>query len=196
VLDGLTTSGRTYDEFLKNKDALDTLFGPTYIKNVEALAEATQALYSNPLKLNIPLSNIRKTKFEELTGTSPESAVALARRQITSPFQKVTIGLSKYFQNNASKAEREAISDFLLDTNKLKETAALYQKINMSDDTEKVKSLAGQVLKYTSGQAATRTSYGSFLGAIGDFGNEEQQPAVAPPQEMRFNFAPPNPITQ
>lgn len=196
VLEGLTTSGRTYDDFLKNKDALDTLFGPTYIKNVEALAEATQALYSNPLKLNIPLSNIRKTKFEELTGTSPEGAVALARRQITSPFQKVTIGLSKFFQNNANKTERAAIGDFLLDTDKLKQTADLYKKISATEDTEKIKSLAGKVLQYTTGQVARRGSYGAYLGSIADFGNEEQAPAVAPQSEMQFNFAPPNPITQ
>ena len=197
VLEGLTTSGRTYDDFLKNKDALDTLFGPTYIKNVEALAEATQALYSNPLKLNIPLSSIRKTKVEELTGMPPEQIVSLARRQITSPFQKVTIGLSKFFQNKANQTERAAISDFLLDTDKLKETAALYQKINTVEDTEKIKSLAGKVLQYTTGQVARRGSYGAYLGAIGDFGNEEQQPTTAAPSnEMQFNFAPPNPITQ
>jgi hypothetical protein len=197
VLEGLTTSGRTYDDFLKNKDALDTLFGPTYIKNVEALAEATQSLYSNPLKLNIPLSSIRKTKIEEFTGMPPEQIVSLARRQITSPFQKVTIGLSKFFQNKANQTERAAISDFLLDTDKLKETAALYQKINTVEDTEKIKSLAGKVLQYTTGQVARRGSYGAYLGAIQDFGNEEQQPATADPSnEMQFNFAPPNPITQ
>jgi hypothetical protein len=192
VLEGLTTSGRTYDDFLKNKDALDTLFGPTYIKNVEALAEATQSLYSNPLKLNIPLSSIRKTKIEEFTGMPPEQIVSLARRQITSPFQKVTIGLSKFFQNKANQTERAAISDFLLDTDKLKETAALYQKINTVEDTEKIKSLAGKVLQYTTGQVARRGSYGAYLGAIGDFGNEEQQPTTAAPSnEMQFNFAPP-----
>jgi hypothetical protein len=127
----------------------------------------------------------------------PEQIVSLARRQITSPFQKVTIGLSKFFQNKANQTERAAISDFLLDTDKLKETAALYQKINTVEDTEKIKSLAGKVLQYTTGQVARRGSYGAYLGAIQDFGNEEQQPATAAPSnEMQFNFAPPNPITQ
>ena len=197
VLEGLTQSGRTYDDFIKNKDSLDALFGPTYIKNVEALAEATQALYSNPLKLNIPLSNIRKTKFEETLGMSPESAVALARRQITSPFQKVTIGLSKFFQNNANNAERGAIKDFLLDTNKIKETADLYKKINMTEDTEKIKSLAGKVLKTTTGEVARRGSYATYLGAISEFGSAESPQQPKPPEPaMQFNFTPANPTTQ
>lgn len=191
VLEGLTTSGRTYDEFLANKDALDALFGSQYIKNVEALAEATQSLYSNPLKLNIPLSSIRKTKFEEFTGMTPESTVALARRQITSPFQKVTIGLSKFFQNKASQSEREAISDFLLNTDKIKETAELYKKINMTEDTEKVKTLAQKLIKTTSGEVARRGSYASYLGLMSEFGNAEE-PAPPPQQEapMDWNFGP------
>lgn len=192
VLEGLTTSGRTYDDFLANKDALDSLFGPQYIKNVEALAEATQSLYSNPLKLNIPLSSIRKTKFEEYTGMAPESAVALARRQITSPFQKVTIGLSKFFQNKASQSEREAIGDFLLNTDKIKETAELYKKINMTEDTEKVKTLAQKLVKTTTGEVARRGSYASYLGLMSEFGSAEE-PAQQAPQEapMDWNFAPP-----
>ena len=190
VLEGLTTSGRTYDDFLANKDALDSLFGSQYIKNVEALAEATQSLYSNPLKLNIPLFSIRKTKVEEVTGMSPESIVALARRQITSPFQKVTIGLSKFFQNKASQSEREAIGDFLLNTDKIKETADLYKKINMTEDTEKVKTLAQKLIKTTSGEVARRGSYGTYLGLMSEFGSEEL-PAPAPQEApMDWNFGP------
>lgn len=197
VLEGLTTSGRTLDNFEANKDALNKLFGPTYIKNVEALAEATQALYSNPVKLNVPISTIRKTKFEETLGMSPESAVALARRQITSPFQKFTIGLSKFFQNKASQAESEAIQDFLLDPKKIKDAAELYQKIAVTENMNDVKSLATKAAKFTAGEAARRGSYATYLGLMNDFGAPEQ-PAPQTPQEteMQFRFAPPNPITQ
>jgi len=196
VLENMTKSGNTLNFFNENKDSMNALFGPTYVKNVEALAEATQALYANPVKLNVPISTIRKTKFEEVTGTSPEGAVALARRQITSPFQKVTIGLSKFFQNKASQSEGAAIQDFLLDPKKIEEVAKLYNQIGLTEDTEKVKSLATKVLKYTTGEVARRGSYASYLGIISGFGDEPQQ--IAPPKapEMQFNFAPPNPITQ
>jgi hypothetical protein len=197
VMENLTKSGNTLNFFNENKDAMNALFGPTYVKNVEALAEATQLLYANPVKLNVPISTIRKTKFEENIGMSPESAVALARRQITSPFQKVTIGLSKFFQNKASQSEGAAIQDFLLDPKKIEEVAKLYHQIGLTEDTEKVKSLATKVLKYTTGEVARRGSYASYLGAISDFGSAPQAaPQQQPQTEMQFNFAPPNPITQ
>ena len=196
VMENLTKSGNTLDFFNENKDAMNKLFGSTYVKNVEALAEATQALYANPVKLNVPISTIRKTKFEEMTGMSPESTVALARRQITSPFQKVTIGLSKFFQNKASQSEGAAIQDFLLDPKKIEEVAKLYNQISLTDDTEKVKSLATRVLKYTTGEVARRGSYATYLGAISEFGAEPPPEVSQPVQDMQFNFAPPNPITQ
>jgi hypothetical protein len=196
VMENLTKSGNTLDFFNENKDAMNKLFGSTYVKNVEALAEATQALYANPVKLNVPISTIRKTKFEEMTGMSPESTVALARRQITSPFQKVTIGLSKFFQNKASQSEGAAIQDFLLDPKKIEEVAKLYNQISLTDDTEKVKSLATKVLKYTTGEVARRGSYAAYLGAISDFGEAPLPQPPQPVQDMQFNFAPPNPITQ
>lgn len=196
VMENLTQSGNTLDFFNQNKDAMNKLFGSTYVKNVEALAEATQALYANPVKLNVPISTIRKTKFEEVTGMSPESTVALARRQITSPFQKVTIGLSKFFQNKASQSEGAAIQDFLLDPKKIEEVAKLYNQISLTDDTEKVKSLATKVLKYTTGEVARRGSYATYLGAISDFGANPEPAAPMPTENMQFNFAPPNPITQ
>ena len=196
VLENVTKSGNTLNFFNENKDSMNALFGSAYVKNVEALAEATQALYANPVKLNVPISTIRKTKFEEALGMSPESTVALARRQITSPFQKVTIGLSKFFQNKASQSESAAIQDFLLDPKKIEDVAKLYNQLNLTDDTEKVKSLATKVLKYTTGEVARRGSYAAYLGAISDFGEMPQTQQQPTQENMQFNFAPPNPITQ
>jgi hypothetical protein len=121
---------------------------------------------------------------------SPESTVALARRQITSPFQKVTIGLSKFFQNKASQSEGAAIQDFLLDPKKIEEVAKLYNQLNLTDDTEKVKSLAMKVVKYTTGEVARRGSYAAYLGAISDFGSDNQPIPPQPQENMQFNFAP------
>lgn len=199
VVEQLTRSGRTLDFFNENKDAMTKLFGSTYIKSVEALAEATQSLYQNPTKLNVPISTIRKTKFEETLGMSPESAVALARRQITSPFQKVTIGLSKFFQNKASQAEGEAIQDFLLDPKKIQDVAKLYGKMNEATDPKELASLAKQVVKATSTEFAKKGAFGSYLGVINGFGEEPQ--AEAPPKQQGFNidelnFVPANPVTQ
>lgn len=198
VMEQLTKSGRTLDFFNENKDAMNKLFGSTYVNSVEALAEATQSLYSNPMKLNVPISTIRKTKFEETLGMSPESAVALARRQITSPFQKVTIGLSKFFQNKASQAEGDAIQEFLLDPNKIKETAKLYAKMNEATDPKELANLAKQIVKTTSTEAAKRSAFGAYLGLVDGFGEEPKQAPVQPqPFNIdQMNFVPSNPITQ
>lgn len=199
VMEQLTRSGRTLDFFNENKDAMSKLFGSTYIKNVEALAEATQALYQNPVKLNVPISTIRKTKFEETLGMSPESAVALARRQITSPFQKVTIGLSKFFQNKASQAESDAIQNFLLDPKKIQETAKLYSQMNEASDPKQLANLAKEIVQKTSYEAGKKGSFGSYIGLMEGIG--EETPPAAPPRPAGFNidelnFVPANPVTQ
>jgi hypothetical protein len=187
VLENLTQSGNTFDFFNANKDAMNKLFGSTYIKNVEALAEASQALYANPVKLNVPISTIRKTKFQESLGMAPEEVVSLARRQITSPFQKVTIGLSKFFQNKANASEREAIQNFLLDPKKIEEVSKLYQKLNITDDVAEAKSIAGKIASVAAGNFARGGAYSTYMGIGTDFGSEEKVP-VPQQAEPQFNF--------
>ena len=189
MLQQLTDSGNKLEFFNENRKAMETLFGPQYVNQVEALAESTQRIYANPVKLNIPISTIRRTKFEEVTGMPPEGAVALARRQITSPFQKITIGLSKYFQNTASKEERAAIQDFLQDTDKLQKVADAYRKIELSDNVNDIKQLAKTVGKTIMGDVSRKASYGLYMGTATDFGNPDaQQPAPATTQEPEFIF--------
>ena len=189
MLEQLTDSGNKLEFFNENRKAMETLFGPQYVNQVEALAEATQRIYANPVKLNVPISQIRKTQFEEATGMSPEGAVALARRQITSPFQKITIGLSKYFQNKASKSEREAIQDFLQDTDKLQKVADAYKQIEVTDNVNDIAQLAKTISKTVMGDVSRKASYGLYMGTATDFGNPEEQkqaPATAPEPEFTF----------
>lgn len=189
MLQQLTDSGNKLEFFNENRKAMETLFGPQYVNQVESLAEATQRIYANPVKLNIPISTIRRTKFEEATGMPPEGAVALARRQITSPFQKITIGLSKFFQNKANQSERAAIQDFLQDTDKLQKVADAYRKIELSDNVNDIKQLAKTVGKTVMGDVSRKASYGLYMGTATDFGNPEQQqqaPAAAPEPEFIF----------
>jgi hypothetical protein len=189
MLQQLTDSGNKLEFFNENRKAMETLFGPQYVNQVEALAEATQRLYANPVKLSVPMTTVGRTKYEEVTGMSPESTVALARRQITSPFQKITIGLSKYFQNRASQSEREAIQDFLLDTDKIQKVAAAYKNIELTDNVNDIKQLAKTISKTVMGDISRKSSYGLYMGTATDFGNPEtQQPAPVGATEPEFIF--------
>jgi len=204
MLEQLTQSGNKLDFFNENRKAMETLFGPQYVNQVEALAEATQRLYANPVKLSVPMTTVGRTAFEEATGMSPESTVSLARRQITSPFQKITIGLSKYFQNQASKSEREAIQDFLLDTDKIQKVADAYKKIDMTDNVTDIKNLAKTIGKTVISDISRKASYGLYMGTAPEFGNivgelneaitgnvstpanTQQAPTSAPEPEFEF----------
>lgn len=170
--------------FTANQRALDKLYGPTYTENVKALAEASQLLASNPVKLNVPISTIRKTKFEETTGMSPEGAVALARRQITSNFQKVTIGLSKFFQNQANTAENEAIKEFLQDPSKIQEAAKFMKEINATNDLNKIKKLATTF----STELGRRGAYALNIALDDQFGSPVGSNQGEQPEQVDFAF--------
>lgn len=185
IADKMLQGGSPLEFYSANQKALDKLYGPTYTENVKALAEAAQALASNPVKLNVPISTIRKTKFEEATGMSPEGTVALARRQITSNFQKVTIGLSKFFQNQANEAEKKAIQEFLQDPKQIQKAAEYMKEINMTQDLPKARQL---VDKFTS-EISRRGAYATKLGLDAEIGamqpGEAQQPESV---DMEFSF--------
>lgn len=185
ITDRVLQSGNPLEFYTANKTALDKLYGPSYTDNVKALAEAAQLLASNPVKLNVPISTIRKTKFEETVGMAPEQAVSLARRPIVSRFQQFTIGLSKFFQNNASKAERAAIQEFLGDSNKVAEAAKAYSQIEKTDNLSAVANVA----KTFAGRTGLNLSYGAYLGL--NEAVDSRQPAEGQQPEavdMEFNF--------
>lgn len=197
MLQQLTASGNTLNFFETNKDAMTQLFGKTYIKNVEALAEATQLLYQNPVKLSVPLTTVGRTKFEEAVGMPPEQVLSLYRRQITSPIQKVTIGLSKFFQNKTSQAESQAFQALFSDTHKIQELSKLYGKMTEVSDPKELAALAKQIVRTTSAEAGSRVSSGAFMGILNAAEAEDsKQPVVSPEMDMQFNFSPPNPVTQ
>lgn len=184
MTDKMLEGNAPLDFFNANKRALDKLYGPTYTSNVVALAEAAQLLASNPVKLNVPISTIRKTKFEETTGMSPESTVALIRRQITSPFQKVTIGLSKFFQNKTNASENESIKEFLQDPSKIQAAAKYMAEINATQDINKIKSIA----RTFSTEIARRGAYGLNIALDEQFGSPEGSPEAQQPEQLDFAF--------
>lgn len=186
ITDRVLQSGNPLEFYTANKRALDTLYGPTYTDNVKALAEAAQLLASNPVKLNVPISTIRKTKFEDVTGMAPEQAVSLARRPIISRFQQATIAFSKFFQNQASKDERAAIQEFLADSNKVAEAAKAYSQMEKTNDLTAVSKLA----KTFAGRTGLNLTYGAYLGAAEGVDNriEQQAPESAQPEQLDFSF--------
>jgi len=210
VLSNFSKSGRTLDNFNENRQTMELLFGKDYVKNVEAIAEASQKLYANPTSLSVPVSTAYKTKFEETVGMSPEMAASLARRQVSSVFNKVATAYSKYFQNNASKAENIEIQKLLKDPKSIANTAKILGKAADETDPEKLKALTMELGKVLGTEVSTRVLFGTVTGAQEALssGTEPrgpsqrmQAPGAAPVQPINvdeMNFVPvnPNPITQ
>lgn len=207
VLSNFSKSGKTLDTFMENKQSLEALFGKDYLKNVEAIAEASQRMYEHPTKLSVPVSTAYKTKFEETVGMSPESAASLARRQVSSVFNKVATAYSKYFANNASKAENIEIQKLLKNPQNIADTAKILTKAVDETDPAKLKELSIQLGKVIGAEVSTRALFGSMSGAekfIYNGANVQVQPAPAAPGQApqqtinvdEMNFVPANPITR
>lgn len=202
ALSKLTQSGKTLDTFDQYRQPLTDLFGKNYVDNVEALAEATQKLYENPVKLSVPTSTTYRTKLEEKTGMSPESLVSLARRQITSTFQKGTILFSKYFQNQASQQEMAAIQDLLKDSTKVQKVREIYEKAAKTDSPHELTALAKDFSKAVLEDTAKKGYTSLMLGLTGVDDVNQPEPAKkgTPSVTVDFldnmNFVPVNPITQ
>lgn len=182
MLERMTSTNNALGFLTDNKQAMENLFGKTYYRNVEALAEASQRLAQNPVKLNVPLRTIERTQIEQATGMRPEEIVSLYRRPIVSPFQKVTIAMSKFFQNRASQAENEAIQEFLADPKLIQTAADIYKDIDVSVNPQKIQGLINKL----QGEVARRGAFGTAIALDDRIGAEPAQ--STPIQQLDIEF--------
>jgi len=97
------------------KATYDKVFGPTYAKNVENLAEAARRLSENPADVKFNVEKVPKTPVEESLGFTPESAFSKARDRFTSAPYVAAALLSKFWAKQTAAATDEKLKTLLLD---------------------------------------------------------------------------------
>jgi hypothetical protein len=97
------------------KATYDKVFGPTYAKNVENLAEAARRLSVNPADVKFNVEKVPKTPVEESLGFTPESAFSKARDRFTSAPYVAAALLSKFWAKQTAAATDEKLKALLLD---------------------------------------------------------------------------------
>ena len=131
------------------KATYDKVFGPTYIKNVESLAEASKRLADNPANVKFNVEEVPKTGFERVTGTSPESALSQVRNPVASTAYAVSSLLSKFWAKQTAEATDAQLKALLLNPQEVKKLSqAFTPKADGSLDLTKVNSALKSAQKF------------------------------------------------
>jgi len=97
------------------KATYDKVFGPTYIKNVESLAEASRRLANNPADVKFNVQEVPTTPIEQLIGVPPEEILSKFRNPIASSTWAISSILSKFWAKQTAAATDERLKALLLD---------------------------------------------------------------------------------
>jgi hypothetical protein len=131
------------------KATYDKVFGPTYIKNVESLAEASRRLADNPANVKFNVEEVPKTGFERVTGTSPESALSQVRNPVASTAYAVSSLLSKFWAKQTAEATDAQLKALLLNPQEVKKLSqAFTPRADGSLDLTKVNSALKSAQKF------------------------------------------------
>lgn len=131
------------------KATYDKVFGPTYIKNVESLAEASRRLADNPANVKFNVQEVPKTEIERITGTTPESIASQVRDRFTSAPYVVTSLLSKFWAKQTAEATDAQLKSLLLNPQEVKKLSqAFTPKADGSLDLTKVNSALKSAQKF------------------------------------------------
>jgi hypothetical protein len=131
------------------KATYDKVFGPTYIKNVESLAEASRRLADNPANVKFNVQEVPKTEIERITGTTPESIASQVRDRFTSAPYVVTSLLSKFWAKQTAEATDAQLKTLLLNPQEVKKLSqAFTPKADGSLDLTKVNSALKSAQKF------------------------------------------------
>lgn len=131
------------------KATYDKVFGPTYIKNVESLAEASRRLSNNPANVKFNVEEVPKTGFERVTGTSPESALSQVRNPVASTAYAVSSLLSKFWAKQTAEATDAQLKALLLNPQEVKKLSqAFAPRADGSLDLTKVNSALKSAQKF------------------------------------------------
>lgn len=97
------------------KATYDKVFGPTYAKNVENLAEAARRLSENPADVKFNVKEVPTTPIEKALGVPPEEVISKLRNPIASTTWAVSSILSKFWAKQTAAATDEKLKTLLLD---------------------------------------------------------------------------------
>jgi hypothetical protein len=97
------------------KATYDKVFGPTYAKNVENLAEAARRLSVNPADVKFNVKEVPTTPVEKALGVPPEEVISKLRNPIASTTWAVSSILSKFWAKQTAAATDEKLKALLLD---------------------------------------------------------------------------------
>ena len=131
------------------KATYDKVFGPTYIKNVESLAEASRRLADNPANIKFNIQEVPKTGLERATGTTPESLASQLRDRFTSAPYVVSSLLSKFWAKQTAEATDAQLKALLLNPQEVKKLSqAFAPRADGSLDLTKVNSALKSAQKF------------------------------------------------
>jgi hypothetical protein len=148
VLDLGLKSNNKIAFFDDNAQTINALFGKDHSQNVKALLEASDRLAKSPVMAKINQSLTQTTRFEELTGTDPAKAAALAQQRFESTFYKVSLLLRRFLQNKSVKSENTEIQEFLLNPKNVKDMSEALKALEEGGEKgfQKAKVVAGKLM--------------------------------------------------
>lgn len=119
----LNTPGISASEFLtKNKNAVDAVFGKTYINDVKAIAEIRDILNRIDLdNMRFAVSYKDSDALQEKTGISAVQLQSILRDRISNAGTKVAIIGSKINSNQVAKKRDSQLMELLLNPNALQQ---------------------------------------------------------------------------
>lgn len=139
---------------------------------IRALLEASVRLEQNPFKYNIRTGQ-SKTMFEKATGSKAEQTAGELRNQVLSAHRVLINHVSRFFQNKSTRAEAEAVKEFLLDSKALQKAAEMEREFDDNGVSDKFVSLGKQVFK----NSTTTWLQGGLVGYMtGELNDEPYQP--------------------
>lgn len=167
----------------ENSAAFDRAFGKNYSKQLNDLAEVATRLDNNNLFVNVPLKTVKKTGLEEATGISPAGMVSLIRDRISSVAYKGVNVLSKFYVNQADKAERQSLGEFFADPDSVRKVHDTLNKIDNLNITGEVTDRTSKLFKDLTSSMATAMVRRGIVGT--EIGTQE-----SPRQRQTYELKP------
>jgi hypothetical protein len=174
LLDKALQSGEPMKFFKDNEAAIGSLFrNKQYVKNMEALIEASDRLRKTELKSSPNVRITEMTQLEQAANIPATQVFSVARDRIMSVPQKVAILTSKYFQGTANKAESAAIQEFLSDPDNLRTAAMLMEKAGSPTlSVEGAKNVSKALVSRFKDHTLLRMAVGTNLAVQGEAEDE------------------------
>lgn len=139
---------------------------------IQAMMEASVRLDQNPFKYNIRTGQ-GKTMFEKATGSKAEQTAGELRNQVLSAHRVLINHVSRFFQNKSTRAEAEAVKEFLLDSKALQKAAEMEREFDDNGVSNKFINLGKQVFK----NSTTTWLQGGLVGYMtGELNDEPYEP--------------------